>query len=106
MSFRIYFQDVPHSERVRDECEELTTGLLQEFPESSKYEVTISQSRSDYEAHLHVTGKDLSVNSKAKGKEMRDTVVEAFDKAQRQLRKHHDKVIFARRRESQKTSNK
>ncbi len=106
MSFRIHFQDVPHSDRVRSECQELTTGLLQEFPESSKYEVTISQSGSDYQTHLHVTGKDLSVNSKAKSKELRDTVVEAFEKAQRQLRKHHDKVIFSRRREGQKASNK
>ena len=106
MSFRIHYQDVPHSERVRAECEELTNGLLQEFPESSKYEVTISQSGSDYEAHLHVTGKDLGINSKARGKEMRDTVVEAFEKAQRQLRKHHDKVIFGRRREAHKSSNK
>lgn len=106
MSFRIHFQDVPHSDRVRSECEGLTSGLRDEFPETKKFEVTISQVRSDYEAHLHVTGKDLSVNAKATGKEMHEAVAEAFAKAQRQLRKHHDKVIFQRRREAQKSSPK
>ena len=105
MSFRIQFQEVPHSDAIKSECEDLAGTLEAEFPEARKFEVTISQNRRDeYKTHLHVVGKDVSVNSTAESRELRETLTEAFDKAHRQLRKHHDKVIFGRRREGQKGS--
>ncbi len=106
MSLRVHFQDVPRSERARSECQDLALGLEEEFPETTKFEVSISRSREEYAAHLHVTGKDVSVNSNAQGRELLEALREAFDKAHRQLRRHHDKVIFGRRREAQKSSRK
>ena len=106
MSLRVHFQDVPKSDKARSECEALARGLEAEFPETGKFEVSISQSRDEYAAHLHVTGKDVSVNSNAQSRELLEALREAFDKAQRQLRRHHDKVIFGRRREGQKSSRK
>ena len=105
MSFRIQFQDVPHSDSLRDECEQLAAALEGEFPETEKFEVTISHARAGYKTHLHVVGKDVSVNATGHSRELSGTLAEAFDKAQRQLRRHHDKVIFTRRR-GQKTSLK
>ena len=106
MSFEIRFHDVPHSDKTRGECEELAQGLEAEFPETEKFEVTVSRNGELYETHLHVTGRHLSVNSSAESRELRDTMVEAFEKAHTQLRKHHDKQIYGRRREGQKSSPK
>ena len=106
MSFRIHFQDVAHSDKTKDECEALAQGLRDEFPEVEKTEVTISHIRDAYSTHLHVVGKQISVNANAKSRELAETLTEAFAKAHTQLRKHHDKVVFGRRREAQKTSPK
>lgn len=98
MSFRIHFQDVPHSDKVRDECEQLAAALREEFPETSKCEVTITHSGEEKELHLHVTGKDVDLAARAQARDVHETVVEAFDRVRRQLRKRHDKKIFSGRR--------
>jgi ribosome-associated translation inhibitor RaiA len=98
MSFRIQFHDVPHSDAIRQECEDLASALLEEFPETSKCEVTVSHAGDEKELHLHVTGKDVDLAARAQARELRETVTEAFDRVRRQLRKHHDKQIFSRRR--------
>ena len=106
MSFRIHFQDVPHSDQTKGECEALAQGLQDEFPDVEKTEVTISHARDAYSTHLHVIGKHISINSSANSRELAETLTEAFTKAHTQLRKHHDKVVFSRRRDAQKTSPK
>jgi ribosomal subunit interface protein len=98
MSFRIHFQDVPHSDAIRDECEQLASGLREEFPETSKCEVTVTHTGDDKELHLHVTGKDIDIAARAQARDMHETMTEAFDRVRKQLRKHHDKQIFSRRR--------
>ncbi len=98
MSFRIHFHDVPHSDSIRDECEQLAGALREEFPETSKCEVTVTHAGEQHELHLHVTGKDIDLVARAQARELRETVGEAFERVRRQLRKHHDKQIFSRRR--------
>ena len=104
MSLQIRFRDVPPSNKAKGECEELARGLEAEFPETDKFEVTVSRTGELYETHLHVTGRHVSVNASAESRELHETLVETFDKAHTQLRKHHDKQIFGRRREGQKSS--
>lgn len=99
MSFRITFHEVPHHDWVREECERLAGALEEEFPETEKFQVTVGRDGEAYSTHLHVTGKHVSVNAQAESRELRDTLGEAFAKAHTQLRKHHDKVVFGRRRE-------
>ena len=98
MSFQIHFHDVPHSESIRRNCERWAALLTEEFPETSKYEVTLSHSKGDHAAHVHVTGKDIDVAAAAEKRELSEAVTEGFERLRRQLRKHHDKQIFARRR--------
>lgn len=100
MSFRITFHEVPHSDAVREECERLVGALEEEFPETSKFEVTVGRDGESYSTHLHVTGKHVSVNAHGEARELRETVAEAFGKAHTQLRKHHDKAVLGRRREA------
>ena len=102
MTTRIHFQDVPHDAEVRDAFERLSGDLEQAFPETDRFEVTLSHAGDVYRAHLHVTGKNLSVNASSDDREPQLALGDAFQKAHAQLRKRHDKTIFARRREAQK----
>ncbi len=102
MSFKLAFQNLPHSDAIREECERLHQALREEFPEISKVEVNLKQEGVQFHATVHVTGKDMDLASHSDTTDLHDTVVEAFDRAKRQLRKHHDKQIFARRRDAQK----
>ena len=100
MSFRITFHEVPHSDWVREDCERLVGALEEEFPETSKFEVTVGRDGESYSTHLHVTGRHVSVNANGEARELREALAEAFEKAHTQLRKHHDKVVLGRRREA------
>lgn len=104
MSFRIHFHDLRSSESIRQECERLANNLRESFPETSKFEVRLSLNGELHETHIHVTGKDLEVASSAKHRELRDSVTDAFQRIQKQLRKRHDKQIFTRRRDATKSS--
>jgi ribosome-associated translation inhibitor RaiA len=103
MPFRMNFRDTPHSELVQTQCEAWAQELRDEFPETSRIEVTVRTDRDEFEAHVHVTGREIDCASSAK---LRGSVVaaarEAFDKAHVQLRKHHDKVVRRPRREGHK----
>jgi diphthamide synthase subunit DPH2 len=97
------FRDTPHSEVVQSECEGLAQGLREEFPETTRVEVTLGHDRGEYEAHVHVTGRDIDLAGSSKS---RDSLVvaarDAFHRAHAQLRKHHDKAIFKPRRDGHK----
>jgi ribosome-associated translation inhibitor RaiA len=104
VSVRVHFQDVPHSERIRRECEDSINGMREEFPETSKFEITLRQTGDTHETHVHVTGKDLEIAASAQALTLPESVAEALEKTRRQLRKHHDKLIFGRRRNAHKRS--
>ena len=99
MSLRIHFQDLPHSDSIKDECERRVGDIETEFPETSKIEVTVSHAKGEHETHVHITGKELELAASARNRELLGALEEAFDKLHRQLRKHHDKQIFGRRRD-------
>ena len=102
MSVRVHFRDVPHSERIRRDCENSVNGLQEEFPETSKFEITLTHTGDTHETHVHVTGKDLEVAAIGQALTLQESVTEALEHTRKQLRKHHDKVIFGRRRNSNK----
>jgi ribosome-associated translation inhibitor RaiA len=99
LSFKIHFHDVPHSVYLAQKCQELSRALSEEFPEALRFDVTQSQLGVDQTTTVHVTGRDLDFASTSKAAHARESVNEAFTKLRRQLRKHHDKAIFNRRRE-------
>ena len=103
MSFRLNFRDTAHSDLLQGECEGLAQTLRDEFPETTRVEVTVGHDRGEYEAHVHITGRDIDMAASAKS---RDSLVvaarDAFTRAHAQLRKHHDKLIFKPRRDGHK----
>jgi len=99
MSIRVHFQDVTPSDRIRRECESSVESLQREFPETSKFEFTLTHEGGTHEAHVHVTGKDLEIASIGQGETPGESLMEALEKTRRQLRKRHDKITLAKRRE-------
>ena len=97
MGFQIRFHDVAHSDVVRAEAERLADELQEEFPDLLRLDLSINRSGEDYETQVHATGKSIDLVGAAAASAMRDAVIEAFDRARRQLRKHHDKVLDRRR---------
>jgi ribosome-associated translation inhibitor RaiA len=78
------FKDLPTDERLRDTIEKRCTQLAQ------------------YAVHGHVTGKGRDVGAQAEASELAPAADRLLEKMARQLRKFHDKQIFAQRREAQR----
>jgi len=51
-----------------------------------------------FEAHGHVTGKGIDIATQAAASELGPAADLVFNKAERQVRKIHDKRIFSQRR--------
>jgi ribosome-associated translation inhibitor RaiA len=106
LSVVIRFKDVENDDEVRDLLDERCRRLSSEFPETTRYELTIGQSSTELDAHAHVTGKGLDAAAQAAGADARQAGERALDKLERELRRVHDKRIFSRRREAQRGSPK
>jgi ribosome-associated translation inhibitor RaiA len=103
MSFQIRFQgDVPHSRWLTAECQACCDQLRAEFPEILSFEVSLCRAGEQFEVHVHVTGRQVSLAARARARSPGEALHPAFARAERQLRKRHDKQIFARRRDGQR----
>ena len=89
MTFQIYFHgDIRHSKGLAAQCREYAQDLQTEFPETHKFEVSVTKASSElYELHVHVVGKELSISSSSKNRGIKEAASDAFAKVQRQLRK-------------------
>ena len=96
------FKDLPADERVRETIEKRCTQLAQEFPEVSRFEISLAADGSGYTVHGHVTGKGRDVGAQAEATELLPAADRLLEKLARQLRKFHDKQIFTQRREAQR----
>ena len=102
----VHFKDLPSSERVRTVIESRCEQFASEFQEVMRFEITLTQMGTDVEAHGHATGKNTNVVTQASGKNPRAAADQVLDKIEKQLRKIHDKRIFAQRREAQRNPPK
>jgi ribosomal subunit interface protein len=98
----VHFKDVPNSDKVRESIEARCNQIGSEFEEVTRFEISLSPNGNDIEAHGHATGKKTNVATQATGKNLRVAADLVLDKIERQLRKTHDKRIFAQRREAQR----
>ncbi len=102
----IHFRDCEQDEKIRSSIEKHSARLAQEFPEISKFEISLSPDGSGFVAHVHVTGKGTDAATQANASELGPAADIIFDKVERQLRKIHDKRIFSQRREAQRERGK
>ena len=98
MNLSVYFRDMRHSESLRLHCADLAEEIEAEFPKIIACEVTLGQDAKQFQTHVHITGKEVDLAASSAGPELRHTLSEAFQRARRQLRKHHDKLVFEPRR--------
>lgn len=99
----IHFKDMNVDEEVRDHIHARCEQLSSEFPEVTRFELTIRPDAKALECHGHVTGKRTQVAAHANGIEHLRPVADAvLDKLERELRTEHDKRIFSQRRKAQK----
>ena len=102
----VSFKDVKASEKIREAVEERCGRMAAEFPETTKFEVTLAPDGGGFTAHGHVTGRDTEVAGHADGQQMGEAADRLLDKLERALRKVHDKKIFKNRREARKADLK
>jgi ribosomal subunit interface protein len=98
----VSFKDIEHDEPTRDAIHKRCEALAAEFHEVTRFEITLLQEGVGFAGHGHVTGKGEDVGAQATAKELLPAAEGLLDKLERQLRKHHDKRIFAQRREAQR----
>jgi ribosome-associated translation inhibitor RaiA len=92
---------------VRDHLIARCEHLAEEFPETTRYEVTLQEQAGTIEAHAHVSGKKTSIAAHIENAEnARQAGDIVLDKVERELRKDHDKRIFSPRRKAQKSPAK
>lgn len=102
----VHFKDLPISESVREAIEERCAQLGSEFAELAKVEVSISTDGAGFVAHAHGTGKGTDVATHASASAPGPAADRVIDKIGRQMRRVHDKRIFAQRRDAQKAPPK
>ncbi len=104
MNLHLHADDLENPDAIRDACSERAAELRDEFPETTRLEVTLQRVGVKYEVHVRVNGKDLEVAARGRAADALGSVTEAFDKTRRQLRKHHDKMVFGPRRGPQRSN--
>ena len=102
----IHVKEVEEDEPLREFIEKKGEDLGNEFREVSKIEISLTPNGVGFIANGHVTGKGTDIATQVKASELTPAVDSVFDKVERQLRKHHDKRIFAQRREARRAPHK
>ena len=94
--------NVETEEELRESLEKRSRALADEFPEITHVEITLSSDGDGCLATGHVTGKSTEVASHASGTDPARAADRLIDTLKQQLRRSHDKRIFAHRRDAQK----
>jgi ribosomal subunit interface protein len=100
------FKDLSSDETVREAIEKRSRHLADEFREIVRIEVTLAPDGVGFTAHGHVTGKNTDIATHAAATGLWPAADKLLDKVERQLRRVHDKRIFAQRREAQRNPSK
>jgi ribosome-associated translation inhibitor RaiA len=102
----ISFKDLETDEEVRERIETRCRALAEEFPETTRFEITASPDGAGHVTHARVSGRSTHLDAHASAIELSLSAEQALDKIHHQLRSVHDKRIFVRRREARKENPK
>jgi ribosomal subunit interface protein len=102
LTLGINFKDLSKDEAVREAVEKRCRHLAEEFNEIVRIEITLAADGAGFTAHGHVTGKQIDVATHATANQMLPASEKLLVKVERQLRRVHDKRIFAKRRAAQR----
>ncbi len=94
----VHFKEIPVDNGVRNFVEERCALMLEEFPELSKLEVSLSPDGNGFTAHAHATGRKTDVAATHDWEqEVGHAADQVLTKVHKQLRKKHDKRTDHRR---------
>jgi ribosome-associated translation inhibitor RaiA len=102
----ISFKDLDADEEIRESLEKRCHALAEEFPETLRYEITVSPDGAGHVTHARVSGGSVHIDTRASAIEMGLAADRALEKVEHQLRRIHDKRVFARRRAAKKANPK
>ena len=106
-SIVVSFKDIASDEQIREFLETGCRQLAEEFPETTRFELTLAPDGAGHTAHAHVTGRNTEVAAHTEAIELGAAAVRLLDTLERLLRKVHDKHLFKnRRRAAQLTTKK
>ncbi len=94
----ISFKDMASDEKIRQSLEDGCRQLAEEFPETTRFELTLAPDGAGHTAHAHVTGRNTEVAAHTEAIELGAAAVRLLDTLERLLRKVHDKRLFKNRR--------
>jgi ribosome-associated translation inhibitor RaiA len=101
----ISFKDIEHDEEVRERAEKRCRALAEEFPEPTHIGLTLAEERTGFSAHAHATGR-TELAASASAPDLALAADRALEKLGKELRRAHDKRIFAHRREAMRENPK
>lgn len=103
----VHFKDMTIDEEVREHIRARCARLVEEFPEATHFELTLQAEAAAVACHARVNGKQTRIAAHSGGAPgPRQAGDSALDKIERELRKEHDKRIFAQRRKAQRSRGK
>ena len=102
----VHFKDMPVSDGVRGDVEDRCRALADEFPELTHVEVTLTPDGTGHAASGRVTGRSTELATHAAAQEPGHAADRLLDTLRQQLRRRHDKRVFARRRDAQRRNPK
>lgn len=94
----VHFKDMSVDEVVRGTVERRCAHLADEFPELIRLDVTLTPDGRGHHASVRVTGRRTEVASHARAAEPGHAADRVLDQLRQQLRRVHEKRIFAQRR--------
>ncbi len=98
-SVALHVRETDLSDEARRRLEARCQAIVEEFPELNRLEVTLAPDGLGHTASAHATGKRTEAASHATGEQAAQVADQVLHKLEHQLRRVHDKRIFAQRRE-------
>jgi ribosome-associated translation inhibitor RaiA len=102
----IHLKDLTLEDDHRESIERRCRQLADEFPEVDRIEISVHEDGAGIQVQGHATGKNTDAATHADASEVVPAVDAVLDKVKRQLRRAHDKRIFAQRRDAQRNPPK
>jgi len=102
----VNFKDMPVNDEVRVDVEDRCQALADEFPELTHVEVTLTPDGAGHAASGRVTGRSTELATHAAAPKVGHAADRLLDTLRQQLRRSHDKRVFARRRAAQRRNPK
>jgi len=94
----IRFKNIEQDDEIRSHLQRRLQQISDDFPETSRCELNLLADSDQFTAHAHATGKRIDLAAHAASDNVRAAGESALGKLVRELRRHHDKQIFMRRR--------